>query len=193
MDLRNPMYGHPNSALSYTCENLWHYAVGLERLKKSHEIHSAESHSVNVRQGCCFCSSTFYFKPAPELESMMLFHNIEKQGRIWSVRCAELSVEFVTETVIAGHHSSVCCEEDMLSGLLVPGSIQATGHHAAILLNSLISFGKEPGPSPCGVGSRGAQHPEASWWTLTLYESESQAAKDVFSGPRKLCLGLTHS
>lgn len=71
MDLSNHMYGHPNSALSYTCENLWQCMVGLERLEKSHEIHSAESHSVDVRQGCCFCSSTFYFKAAPELQSMM--------------------------------------------------------------------------------------------------------------------------
>lgn len=102
------MYGHPNSALSYTCENLWHYVLGLERLKKSHEICSAESRSVNVRQGCCFCSSTFYFKAAPELQSLILFHNIEKEGQIWSVRCAVLSVEFVTETVIAGCHGSVC-------------------------------------------------------------------------------------
>lgn len=105
---RNHMYGHPNSARSYTCENPWHYTVGSERLKKSHEIHSAESRSVNVRQGCCFCSSTFYFKAAPELQSMILFHNIEKEGQIWSMRCAMLSVEFVTEIVIVGRHGSVC-------------------------------------------------------------------------------------
>lgn len=98
----------PNSALSYTCGNLWHYTVGLERLKKSREIRSVESCSVNVRQGCCFSSSTFYFKAVPELQSMILFHNIEKEGRIWSLRCAVLSVEFVTETVIAGRHGSVC-------------------------------------------------------------------------------------
>lgn len=81
----------------------------------------------------------------------------------------------------------------MLSGLLVPGSVQATGHHATILLNSLSSSGKEPRPSTSRAGSRGAQHPEASWWTLTLYKSESQAPEDVSSGPRKLCLGLTRS
>lgn len=108
VDLRNPLYGHTNSALSYTFENLWHYTVGLERLKKSQEIDSAESRSVNVRQGCCFCSSTFYFKAAPELQSMILFHKIVKEGQIWSMRCAELSVEFVTETVVAGHQGSVC-------------------------------------------------------------------------------------
>lgn len=78
----------PNSALSYTCGNLWHYTVGLERLKKSHEIHSVESCSVNVRQGCCFCSSTFYFKAVFELLSMILFHNVGKEGRIWSMGCA---------------------------------------------------------------------------------------------------------
>lgn len=38
---RSHMYGHPKSALSYTCENLWHYTVGLERLKKSHGIRCA--------------------------------------------------------------------------------------------------------------------------------------------------------
>lgn len=80
----------------------------------------------------------------------------------------------------------------MLSGLLVPGGIQAVGHHATILLYSLI-FGKEPGPSASRVDSRGAQHPGASWWTLTLHRSESQEAEDVSSGPRKLCLGLTRS
>lgn len=102
------MYGHPNSALSYTCENLWHYTVGLEKLKKSREIHSTESRSVNVRQGCCFCSSMFCFKAVPELQSMILFCNLEKEGQVWSVRCAVLSVKFVTETVVAGYHSCVC-------------------------------------------------------------------------------------
>lgn len=33
---------------------------------------------------------------------MILFHNIEKEGQIWSVRCAVLSEEFVTETVLLG-------------------------------------------------------------------------------------------
>lgn len=46
---------------------------------------------------------------------MMLFHNIEKEGQIWGARCAELSVEFVTETVIAGHHGSVCAAREMCS------------------------------------------------------------------------------
>lgn len=81
----------------------------------------------------------------------------------------------------------------MLSGLVVPGSIQAASHHASILLKSPISFGKEPGPSASGAGSSDAQHPGASWWMLTLRKSESQAAEDVSSGSRKLCLGLTCS
>lgn len=186
------MYRHPNSALGYTCENLWHYMVGLERLKKSHETHPAESRSVNVRQGCCFCSSTFYFKAAPELQTMILFHNIEKEGQIWSVRCAVLSVEFVTETLTAGCHGSVCAVRKMCSvGLWFLAVFKPLASSSStILLNSLISSGKEPGPSASRVGSSGTQHPGASWWTLTLHKGESQAAEDVSSGPTRLCLGL---
>lgn len=125
---------------------------------------------------------------------MVLFHNIEKEGQIWSMRRAVLSVGFVTETVISWvPRQDLCCEKNVLRGVLVSGSIQATGHHATILLNSLISFGKEPGPSASRGGNSGVQHPGVSWWTLILHKSESQAAEDVSSGPGKLGSGLTRS
>lgn len=35
-----------------------------------------------------FFSSTFYFKAIPELQSKVLFHSIEIERQIWSMRCA---------------------------------------------------------------------------------------------------------
>lgn len=90
-----------------TCGTVWLAWKDFKK-KKSHEIHCAESLSVNVRQGCCFCASTFYFKAVPDLQSMELFHNIETEGQIWSMRCAMLSVELATKTAFARHNSSVC-------------------------------------------------------------------------------------
>lgn len=112
---RNHIYGDPNSALSCTSENLRHYTIGLERLKKSCESRFTGSCSVNVRQGYCFCASTFYFKAVPELQSMILFHNIEVEGEIWSMRCAVLSVEFAIQTDLARRGSNVCAVRSMFS------------------------------------------------------------------------------
>lgn len=145
------IYRDPDSALSYACGNLWHYTIGLEKLKKSREIHSTESRSVNVRQDCCFCASTFYFKALPELQLMMLFRNIETEGQIWSVRCAVLSVEFAAKNVLTRCPGSVCAARQTCSvgfWLLAAFKLLATN----ILLHGLVSFGKEPGPSPSRGG-----------------------------------------
>lgn len=83
-----------------------------------------------------FFTSTFYFKAVPKLQSTILFHSIEIEGQIWSMRCAMLTVDLATKTAVARHNSSVhlWCETDMFHGLLAPSRIQTTSHSVRSLL-----------------------------------------------------------
>lgn len=160
MSRRNHIHRDPDFAPSYTCENLWHYTIVLERLKKSREICCAECRSVNVRQGCCFRTSTFYFKAVPELQSMILLHNMETEGPIWSARCAVLSVWFATKTVLARCRGSVCAARQACFvgfWFLAAFKPQVTVRPSFSMSWSLV--GGNQAHLLTGLGSRGAQHP----------------------------------
>jgi len=44
---------------------------------------------------------------------MIQFHSIEVKGQIWSMRCAVLSMECATKTVLSRLSSSVCAVRQM--------------------------------------------------------------------------------
>lgn len=89
----------------------------------------------------------------------------------------------------------LCCETGVLCGLLVPGSIQTTGHSATILLHVLVSCGREPGPSADRAGQQRCPASQAhlgGHWPCSTASPRQQRTLS-FPGPRKLGLGLTHS
>lgn len=128
--------------------------------------------SVNVRQGCCFCASTFYFKAVPNPQSMELFHNIETEGQIWSMRCAMLSVELATKTAFARHNSSVCAVRQTCSmnfWFLAVFTLLATAWPPSFLAWCLLGRGQAHLLAGAGGGSAWSPNP-IFWWVMAAQQ-----------------------